>query len=180
MTSPSSSQEVLDVIIGALRKDITDLNRIIRDGNGTPPIIARVILVEKEVGLSGSRISLVEQDLEKIKNMISKANYTRISDKGKNDLQTQSLRKDLDAIESSIKEAVGREVVELRHRERKKIVFLQFALSSIIAVVAALLGHYMDRPEVTISPQTLTQLKLTPDQLKLLKENIERDLEKGN
>ena len=48
--------------IGRLKDDIGSLNRTIRDGNGQPPLITRIAVVEEKVGEIKSNIESMEAE----------------------------------------------------------------------------------------------------------------------
>ncbi len=52
----------IETEIGRLKDDITSLNKTIRDGNGQPPLITRIAVVEEKIAEIKSKIESMETE----------------------------------------------------------------------------------------------------------------------
>lgn len=67
MAMDENKVQYLEQIIAALTDDIANLSRIVTDGNGTPPLTARVFAAERDVKRIEKDIAKILLTLEKIK-----------------------------------------------------------------------------------------------------------------
>ena len=52
----------IETEMGRLKDDITSLNKTIRDGNGQPPLITRIAVVEEKIGEIKAKIEAMENE----------------------------------------------------------------------------------------------------------------------
>tara|TARA_B100001778_G_scaffold73802_2_gene59108 strand:+ start:21067 stop:21417 length:351 start_codon:yes stop_codon:yes gene_type:complete len=52
----------IETEMGRLKDDITSLNKTIRDGNGQPPLITRIAVVEEKIGEIKAKIEAMEME----------------------------------------------------------------------------------------------------------------------
>jgi hypothetical protein len=127
------------IVLGELQRQLRDLSRIVRDGNGQPPLIARVLVVEKELALINASI----RDMEECQSETDKENQEHKT-------AVTAIKADIAQLETSIRAVhTGLESrvssLETNNKEDKTTkrewvkVLAQFLLSMLGAVIASAL-----------------------------------------
>lgn len=107
----------LSTVIG----DVKDLSRILKEGNGSKPVLTRIALLEHDISQFHNEIESLDKSINAVSN-----NLSEVKDK-------------LTVLQEKYKTAIEKEKLDIEDNKSKRQVIIA-VVTSILALIAAILG----------------------------------------